>query len=53
VPLADIDVNARVLSLTNPGVQNLAPEDAVSVARETNDALAEIVDSQTPSGSRP
>ncbi|MBF8186423.1 amidohydrolase family protein [Nonomuraea sp. K274] len=45
--LADMDdqgVDVAVLSLSTPGVQNLAPADAVSVAREANDALAEIVD---------
>ena len=45
--LADMDgqgVDMQVLSLTTPGVQNLAPSDAVTVAREANDALAEIVD---------
>ncbi len=44
--LADMDaqgVDMQVLSLTTPGVQNLAPADAVAVAREANDALAEIV----------
>ena len=44
--LADMDaqgVDMQVLSLTTPGVQNLAPADAVTVAREANDALAEIV----------
>ncbi|GAA5040220.1 hypothetical protein HNP84_005150 [Thermocatellispora tengchongensis] len=44
--LADMDdqgVDVAVLSLNTPGVQNLAPADAVSLAREANDALAEIV----------
>ncbi len=44
--LADMDgqgVDMQVLSLTTPGVQNLAPADAVTVAREANDALAAIV----------
>lgn len=44
--LADMDdmgVDVQVLSLNTPGVQNLAPGDAVSVAREANDALAGIV----------
>jgi predicted TIM-barrel fold metal-dependent hydrolase len=44
--LADMDeqgLDVAVLSLTSPGVQNLPPADAVSVAREANDALAEIV----------
>ncbi|WP_231500297.1 amidohydrolase family protein [Saccharothrix sp. NRRL B-16314] len=45
--LADMDdqgLDVAVLSLATPGVQNLAAADAVSVAREANDALAEIVD---------
>ena len=44
--LAEMDdqgVDVQVLSLTTPGVQNLASKDAVTVAREANDALAEIV----------
>ena len=42
-------VDMQVLSLTTPGVQNLAPADAVTVAREANDVLAEIVNrNQTP-----
>jgi predicted TIM-barrel fold metal-dependent hydrolase len=44
--LADMDdqgVDVAVLSLASPGVQNLAAADAVTVAREANDALAEIV----------
>jgi predicted TIM-barrel fold metal-dependent hydrolase len=36
-------VEVAVLSLASPGVQNLATADAVAVAREANDALAEIV----------
>ncbi len=39
----DQGVDVQVLSLNTPGVQNLAPGDAVSVAREANDALAGIV----------
>ncbi|WP_428374236.1 amidohydrolase family protein [Lichenicoccus sp.] len=35
--------DTQVLSLTIPRVQNLAPADAVTVTREANDALAEIV----------
>jgi uncharacterized protein len=45
--LAEMDdqgVDVQVLSLSNPGVQNLAAKDAVTVARECNDALAEVVD---------
>jgi len=38
---AGIDV--QVLSLTSPGVEQLDPADAVSLARETNDLLAETV----------
>lgn len=44
--LADMDdqgVDVQVLSLTTPGVQNLAPSDSVSVARDANDVLAEII----------
>lgn len=44
--LRDMDdqgVDVQVLSLTQPGVQNLAPAEAVAVARDVNDALAEIV----------
>ncbi|TWE23497.1 amidohydrolase family protein [Prauserella muralis] len=44
--LADMDdqgIDVAVLSLATPGVQNLPAADAVSVAREANDALAEIV----------
>ena len=44
--LAEMDdqgVDVQVLSLNTPGVQNLAPADAVAVAREANDALAQIV----------
>lgn len=45
--LADMDdqgVDVQVLSLASPGVQNLPAAEAVSVAREANDALAEVVD---------
>lgn len=44
--LADMDdqgIDVAVLSLATPGVQNLAAADAVPVAREANDALADIV----------
>jgi uncharacterized protein len=44
--LADMDdqgIDVAVLSLATPGVQNLPAADAVSVASEANDALAEIV----------
>nr|WP_205752478.1 amidohydrolase family protein [Cryptosporangium phraense] len=44
--IADMDdqgVDVQVLSLTQPGVQVLAPADAIAVAREVNDQLAEIV----------
>ncbi len=43
--LADMDdqgVDVHVLSLASPGVQNLTAADAVTVAREANDALAEV-----------
>ncbi|MCP2169843.1 amidohydrolase family protein [Goodfellowiella coeruleoviolacea] len=45
--LADMDdqgIDVAVLSLATPGVQNLPAAEAVRVAREANDALAEIVD---------
>ncbi len=38
---AGIDV--QVLSLTTPGVQDLAPEDAVKLARLSNDRVAAVV----------
>jgi uncharacterized protein len=44
--LADMDdqgVDVSVLSLASPGVQNLGAADAVAVAREANDELAEAV----------
>lgn len=44
--LADMDdqgIDVQVLSLPSPGVQNLSAADAVTVARQANDALAEIV----------
>ncbi|MFD9738978.1 amidohydrolase family protein [Umezawaea sp. NPDC059074] len=44
--IADMDdqgVDVAVLSLASPGVQNLTAADAVAVAREANDALAEVV----------
>jgi predicted TIM-barrel fold metal-dependent hydrolase len=44
--LADMDdqgVDVAVLSLSSPGVQNLSAADATVVARDVNDALAEIV----------
>ncbi|GAB2873300.1 amidohydrolase family protein [Lentzea nigeriaca] len=44
--LADMDdqgLDVAVLSLASPGVQNLPAAEAVRVAREANDALAEIV----------
>ncbi len=44
--LAEMDdqgVDVQVLSLNSPGVQNLAPADAVAVARDANDGLADIV----------
>ncbi len=44
--LADMDdqgIDVAVLSLAAPGVQNLPAADAVRVAREANDQLAEIV----------
>ncbi|WP_432491871.1 amidohydrolase family protein [Kineococcus gypseus] len=44
--LADMDdqgVDVAVLSLASPGVQDLPAADAVALAREANDALAEVV----------
>ena len=44
--LADMDdqgVDVQVLSLASPGVQNLSATDAVTVARESNDALAAVI----------
>ncbi len=38
---AGIDV--QVLSLTTPGVQDLAPDDAVKLARLSNDQVAAVV----------
>ena len=44
--LAEMDktgVDVQVLSLNQPGVQNLAPTDAVSLVRDANDAIAAAV----------
>lgn len=44
--LADMDdqgVDVQVLSLNTPGVQNLSAADSLAVARQANDALAEII----------
>ena len=44
--IADMDdqgVDVQVLSLNSPGVQNLPAADAVSVARDANDALSQMV----------
>lgn len=44
--LADMDdqgIDLQVLSVTTPGVQNLAPDVAVPLAREANDAIAAAV----------
>ncbi len=44
--IADMDdqgVDVQVLSLNSPGLQDLSIPDAVSVAEQTNDALAGIV----------
>ena len=43
----DQGIDVQVLSLNTPGVHNLAPADSVIVAREANDALAEIVAKNT------
>ena len=45
-----IGVDVQVLSLTTPGVQNLAPADAVRLAPEVNDAIAEV--EHAPAGRR-
>lgn len=39
----DQGVDVQVLSLTSPGMQNLSAPDAVTVARQVNDALADVV----------
>jgi predicted TIM-barrel fold metal-dependent hydrolase len=39
----DQGIDVAVLSLSAPGVQNLSAPDAISVARDVNDELAEIV----------
>ncbi len=36
-------VDVQVLSLTTPGVQNLAPDDSVELARQSNDRVAAAV----------
>lgn len=36
-------IDVQVLSLTTPGVQNLAPDDAVAAQTASNDVLAEMV----------
>ena len=44
--LADMDaagLDVQVVSLTAAGVQSLAPDDAVTLARESNDVLADAV----------
>ncbi len=43
--MADVGVDVQVLSLSTPGVQNLAPEQAVVLQTEANDALAQWVQS--------
>jgi len=39
----DLGVDVQVLSLSTPGVQILSPVDSVSVARDSNNALSELV----------
>jgi predicted TIM-barrel fold metal-dependent hydrolase len=39
----DQGVDVQVLSVTTPGVQNLEPEHAVTLAREANDMVAAVV----------
>jgi predicted TIM-barrel fold metal-dependent hydrolase len=44
--ITDMDtagIDLQVLSLTAPGVEQLDPPDAIALARETNDHLAEAV----------
>src|SRR5919106_6043417 len=44
--ITDMDtasVDLQILSLTAPGVEQLDPPDAIALARETNDHLAEAV----------
>lgn len=41
--MTDQGVDVQVLSLTSPGVQNLTAADSVTVARDANDALADVV----------
>jgi predicted TIM-barrel fold metal-dependent hydrolase len=41
--MADVGVDVQVLSLSTPGVQNLAAADAIALQIETNDALAQWV----------
>jgi len=44
--IADMDetgMDVQVLSLTAPGVQSLAPEEAVALQRSSNDLIAETV----------
>lgn len=42
----DQGIDVAVLSISSPGVQNLAGPDAVAVARDTNDELAGVVASR-------
>jgi predicted TIM-barrel fold metal-dependent hydrolase len=41
--MADTGIDVAVLSLTAPGVQNLAPDDAVALQSAANDLLADTV----------
>ncbi|TDH47997.1 amidohydrolase [Mycobacterium eburneum] len=43
--MADAGVDVQVLSLSTPGVQNLAPGQAVTLQTEINDALAQWIQS--------
>ena len=41
--MADTGVDVQVLSLTAPGLQNLAPDDAAALQGPTNDVIADAV----------
>ena len=48
--IAEMDaagIDVQVLSLTSPGVEQLGADEAVTIAREANDALAEAVRSRS------
>lgn len=41
--MEEMGIDVQVLSLTTPGVQNLEPAKAVSLARSSNDRLAQAI----------